>query len=96
MKTKIAAAFVAFAFVATTGFSAAAAADDASNAWTQSAATATPVQPRPETSGRFDILNDVTAETVPSLTLDTIRGAFIGGFYVRSAGQLAMQWNMHR
>ena len=55
MKTKIAAALVTLACVASIGFPAAAD-EDASTARTRSTATAQPIQPRPETSGRFDIL----------------------------------------
>ena len=77
MKTKIAATLVALACVASIGFPAAAA-DDASTARTLSAATATPVQPRPETSGQFVILSDVRADALSSKELDSTRGAARG------------------
>lgn len=85
MKTKIAAALVTLACVASIGFPAAAD-EDASTARTRSTATAQPIQPRPETSGRFDILNDVTAEALSSLTLDTIHGAYIFSYYGKTTG----------
>ena len=87
MKTKIAATLVTLACAVSIGFPAAA--DDASAVRTQSAATATAVHPRPETSGRFDILNDVTVEAITSKALDTIRGAFIDGSYYNPAGTTA-------
>jgi hypothetical protein len=72
MKTKIAAAFVALACVASIGSPAAA--DDASNAWTQSAATATPVQARPEISAQFVILSHVRADALSSEVMELTRG----------------------
>ncbi len=85
MKTKIAAALVTLACVASIGFPAAAA-DDASAARTQSAATATPVQPRPETSGQFAILSDVRADALSSQELDSTRGAYVNYAFVARQG----------
>ena len=73
MKTKIAATLVALACVASIGFPAAAA-DDASTARTQSAATATLVQDRPETSGQFVTLFGVRADALSSEIMDSTRG----------------------
>ena len=80
MKTKICATLVALACVASIGFPAAA--EDASTARTQSAATATSVQPRSETSGQFVILSDVRADALSSKELDSTRGAYVGVAYV--------------
>ena len=76
MRTKIAATLVALACVASIGSPAAA--DDASAARTLSAATATLVQPRPETSGQFVIRSDVRADALSSKELDSTRGAARG------------------
>ncbi len=76
MKSKIAATLVALACVVSIGFPAAA--DDASAVRTQSAATVTPVQPRPETSGQFAILSDVTADALSSQELASTRGTYVG------------------
>ncbi len=78
MSTKIAAALLALTFA--TGISFPAAADDASAVRTQSAATVTPVQPRPETSGQFAILSDVRADALSSRAMDLTRGA--GGVWI--------------
>ena len=81
MKTKIAAALVTLACVASIGFPAAAA-EGASAARTQSAASATPVQARPATSGQFAILSDVRADALSSQELASTRGAYVGVAYV--------------
>ncbi len=100
MKTKIAAALVTLACVASIGFPAAAA-DDASAARTQSAATATPVQLLPETSGQFAILSDVRADALSSQELDSTRGAYVGVAYVnytfvarQGGGSIMCEWEL--
>ncbi len=99
MSTKIAAALLALTFA--TGISFPAAADDASAVRTQSAATVTPVQPRPETSGQFAILSDVRADALSSKELASTRGAYVGVAYVnytfvaRQGGSSSMgEWEL--
>ena len=74
MKTKIAVALLTLACVVSIGFPAAAA-EDASAARTHSAASATPVQARPATSGQFAILSDVRADALSSEVMESTRGA---------------------
>ena len=98
MKTKIAATLLTLACVVGVSFSAAA--ENASTARTQSAATATHVQPRPVTSGQFVILSDVRADALSSKELDSTRGAFVGVAYVnyafvgRQGGGSSGEWEL--
>ncbi len=72
MKTKIFATLVALACVTGVGFPAAA--ENAATARTQSAATATPHQARPETSGQFVTLSGVRADALSSEVMELTRG----------------------
>ena len=95
MKTKIAATLVALACVASIGFPAAAA-DDASVARTRSAATTTPVQTRPETSGQFAILSDVGADALSSMELDSIRGTALSFAIATRTVNVRICWSSTR
>ena len=79
MKTMICATLVALACVASIGLPAAA--DDASAARMHPTAAATLAQPRPVSSGQFNILSDVRAVALSKEDMGSTRGARMTKYY---------------